>query len=54
MTSDVTHLWACDKTIFKIGIPPQKKYTNETTRILSKILRFSWQEQIKKIKSFKY
>ena len=29
MTSDVTHLWACDKTIFRIGIPTQRKYTNE-------------------------
>ena len=29
MTSDVTHLWAYDKTIFRIGIPTQRKYTNE-------------------------
>ena len=54
MASDVTHLWACDKTIFRNGIPLQRKYTNEKTWILSKIFRFSWQEQIQKIKSFKY
>ena len=26
MTSEITHLWACDKTIFRIGIPTQRKY----------------------------
>ena len=40
MTSELTHLWACDKTIFKIGIPTQRKLTNEKGQILSKILRF--------------
>ena len=54
MTSDVTHLWACDKTIFRIGILLQKKNTNEKTQILIEILHFSWQEQIQKIKLFKY
>ena len=54
MTSDVTYLWVCDKTIFRIGIPTQRKLTNEKTGIFSKILRFSWQEQIQKIKIFKY
>ena len=38
----------------RIGIPAQRKKTNEKTQILSKILRFSWQEQIQKIKIFKY
>ena len=54
MTSDVTYLWVCDKTIFRIGIPTQRKYTIEKTRILSKILRYSWQEHIQKIKLFNY
>ena len=54
MKSDVTHLWACEKTIFRIGIPTQKKYTNEKTQILCNILWLSWQEQIQKIKLFKY
>ena len=54
MTSDATYLWVCDKTIFRIGMSTQRKLTNEKTRILSKILRFSWQEQIQKIKLFKY
>ena len=25
MTSDVTDLWVCDKTIFRIGIPTLRK-----------------------------
>ena len=54
MTSDITHLWACDKTIFRIRIPTERKYSNNKTQILSKILQFSWQEQIQKIKLFKY
>ena len=54
MTSDVTFLWICDKTIFRIGIPTQRKQTNEKPQILSKILRFSWQEQIQKMKLFNY
>ena len=54
MTSDVDDLWVCDKTIFRNGIPTQRTYTNEKTRILNKILRFSWQEQIQKIKLFNY
>ena len=29
MTSELTHLWACDETIFRIRIPTQKKWTNE-------------------------
>ena len=29
MTSDVTHILACDKTIFRIGIPTQRKQTKE-------------------------
>ena len=29
MTSDVTYLWVCDKTIFRIRIPTQRKLTNE-------------------------
>ena len=53
MTSELTHLLACDKTMFRIGIPTQKKYTNERGRILSKLLRFSRQEWIQKIKLFK-
>ena len=53
MTSELSHLWACDKTIFRIGISTQRKLTNEKGRILSKILRFSQQEQIQKIKLFK-
>ena len=28
MTSDLTHLWACGKTIFRIGIPTQRKLEN--------------------------
>ena len=51
MTSDVTHSLACDTTIFRIGIPIQRK---QKTRIFSKPLRFSLQEQIQKIKLFKY
>ena len=54
LTSDVTHLWACGKTIFRIGIPTHRKSTNEKMQILSQILRFSWQEPILKIKLFKY
>ena len=29
MTSELTHLWACDETIFRIGIPTQRESTNE-------------------------
>ena len=29
MTSEIIHLWACDKTIFRIEIQKQKKQTNE-------------------------
>ena len=29
ITSDVTHILACNKTIFRIGIPTQRKQTNE-------------------------
>ena len=54
MTSHFTQLWACDKTIFRIGIPTQRKFSNEKKRILCKILWFSWQEQIQKIKLFQY
>ena len=53
MTSELTHLWACDKTIFRIEIPTQRKYTNEKGRILSEPLWFSRQEWIQKIKLFK-
>ena len=54
MRSGVIHLRACDKTIFRIGIPTQRKLTNKKTQILSKILWFSWQEQIQKIKLLEY
>ena len=53
MTSELTHLWACDKTIYRIGIPTQRKQTHEKGQILSKILRFSRQEKIQKIELFK-
>ena len=29
MTLDVTHLWACDKAILRIGITTQRKQTNK-------------------------
>ena len=45
MTTEVTHLWTCDKTIFRIGIPTQRKYTNKKKSILSKILQISLQQQ---------
>ena len=39
---------------FRIGIPKQMKYSNDKTWILSKILRFSWQQRTQNIKLFKY
>ena len=51
MASEVTHLWTCYKTIFRIGIPTQRKWTNgKKMPILSKIL----QQKIHNIKLFKY
>ena len=54
MTSDVTHILILDNTIFRIRIPTQRKQTKKEMQILSKILPFSWQEQIQKIRLFKY
>ena len=54
MTSEITHQWACEKTIFRLGIPTQRKLTNNKTWIPSKILRFSRQQQIQNITLFKY
>ena len=53
MTSELTHLWACDETIFRTGIPTQRKWTNQKELIVNKLLQFSRQEWIQKIKSFK-
>ena len=36
MTSDVTQLRACGKTIFRIRIPTKSKKTNEITQIPAK------------------
>ena len=52
MISELTHLWTCDKNIIRIGIPTERKWTNEKGRILSKILWFSRQEYIQNIKIF--
>ena len=54
MNSKVIHIWACDKTIFRPEILTQKKQTNETMRIFRKILQFSRQQEIQRIKLFKY
>ena len=54
MTSDVIHLLASDKTIFRIGIPTQRNKQAKKMQILSRILQFSWQERIQKMKLFKY
>ena len=54
MTSNVNHLWECVNSFFRIGIPTQRQWTNDNTQILSEILQFFWQEQIQKIKLFKY
>ena len=54
MTSGVTNLWVCDKAVFRIGFPTQRKGANQKMQIFSKILWFSWQKQIQEIKLFKY
>ena len=46
MTSDVTHLWACDKAIFRIGINKQTKNASSQQNPAF----FFWKEQIRKIK----
>ena len=53
MTSDVTYLWVCDKTILESEF--QHKGNKQTKKLHSQQnLAFSWQEQIQKIKLFKY
>ena len=50
MTSEVTRLWAFDKTIFRIRILHKGNKQTNKMQILSKILRFSQQQQILKNK----
>ena len=55
MSSGVTYLWACDKTIYiESEFQHKGNKQTKTTQILSKILQFSRQEQIQKMKLFKY
>ena len=60
MTLEVTHLWVYDKPIFKNRnsktkeLNKQKKKKKKKTQILNKIMQFSRQQQIQKIKQFKY
>ena len=58
VTADVIYLWVCDKLVlsseFQHEGSKQTKKNNKKTQLLSKILWLSWQEQIQKIKLFKY
>ena len=54
MTTEVTHLRECDKSIFRIGIPTQINKQKKKTPVLSKIFRFSRLQQLQKKELFTY